>query len=66
MLEESLLNKKTESRKSPGGQWLGLHASTARDMGLIPGWGTQTPHAAQCQKKKKKNTEQKESYSVRP
>ena len=27
------------------GQWLRLHASTARDMGSIPGWGTKSPHA---------------------
>ena len=26
-------------------QWLGLCASTARDMGSIPGWGTKIPHA---------------------
>ena len=43
MLEESLLNKKTESRKSPGGQWLGLHASTARDTGSNPCQGTKIP-----------------------
>ena len=33
--------------------WLGLYASTARDMGLTSGWGTQTPYAAQTVKKKK-------------
>ena len=26
-------------------QWLRLHASSARGMGLIPGWGTKIPHA---------------------
>ena len=26
-------------------QWLGLHASTAGDMGSIPGWGTRNLHA---------------------
>ena len=43
MLEESLLNKKTESRKFPGGQWLGCHASTARDTGSNPCQGTKMP-----------------------
>ena len=27
-------------------QWLGLHASTARDLGSIPGRGTKIPQAA--------------------
>ena len=27
-------------------QWLRLQASTVEDVGLIPGWGTKTPHAA--------------------
>ena len=37
-------------------QWLELHASTAGDMDLIPGWGTKIPQAAwHGQKKKKKN-----------
>ena len=27
-------------------QWLGLWASTAGGVGLIPGWGTKIPHAA--------------------
>ena len=26
-------------------QWLRLCASTAGDVGLIPGWGTKIPHA---------------------
>ena len=26
-------------------QWLRLCASSARDVGLIPGWGTKIPHA---------------------
>ena len=30
------------------GQWLSRHASKARAMGLIPGWGTNIPHAVQC------------------
>ena len=35
-------------------QWLGLHASTAGGMRLIPGRGTKMPHAASAAKKKKK------------
>ena len=35
-------------------QWLGLHASTAGGMGLIPGRGTEMLCAAWCSKKKKK------------
>ena len=34
-------------------QWLGLHASTAGGMSLIPGWGTKIRHAAWCSQKKK-------------
>ena len=29
-------------------QWLRIHVSSARGAGLIPGWGTKIPHAAQC------------------
>ena len=36
-------------------QWLGLCASTAGGTGLIPGWATRIPYAAQHSKKKKKN-----------
>ena len=35
------------------GQWLGLHASTARGPGLIPGWGTKILQAVWCGQKKK-------------
>ena len=35
-------------------QWLRLHASNARDMGLIPCRGTKIPCASTCSKKKKK------------
>ena len=39
-------------------QWLGLHASTAKGMGVIPGWGTWIPYAAwHSQKKKEKKNE---------
>ena len=37
-------------------QWLRLHTSNTRGMGLIPGWGTEMPHATQRGKKKKKAT----------
>jgi len=33
-------------------QWLRLYTSTARGVGLIPGWGTKTLHAIQKEKKK--------------
>ena len=39
---------------SPEVQWLKLHTSTARSMGLIPSWGTKILHAMQRGKKKKK------------
>ena len=32
-------------------QWLGLHTFTAMALGLIPGWGTKIPQAAQCGQK---------------
>ena len=35
-------------------QWLRLHASNAGGMGLIPGWGTNIPHASPCGKKGEK------------
>ena len=38
---------------SPEVQWLKLHTSTARSMGLTPGWGTKILHAMQRGKKKK-------------
>ena len=36
-------------------QWLGLRASTAGSVGLIPGQETKTPHAVWCDQKKKIN-----------
>lgn len=52
-------NQKSKQRKShegshlkgnaggvPGGQWLGLHASTVGNMGLIPDQGAKILHAA--------------------
>ena len=39
------------SNSSSGGflavQWLSLHASSAGDTGLTPGWGTEIPYAMQ-------------------
>ena len=36
-----------DERTSPAVQWFKLYTSTARGMGLKPGWGTKIPHAAQ-------------------
>ena len=53
-----LISLKKEEGTSPVVQWLRLHASTAGDMGLIPGRGTKIPHAAgHSHKRKKKNKE---------
>ena len=38
-------------------QWLGLHTSTAGDVGSIPAWGTRVPYATRCQPKKNKYVE---------
>ena len=38
---------------SPVVQWLGLHAFTAKGMGLIPGRGAKIPQAKWCGQKKK-------------
>ena len=38
-------------------QWLRLCASNARGVGLIPGWGTKIPQAAQYGREKKKKKE---------
>ena len=35
-------------------QWLGLGASTAGGMGLIPGWGTKIPYTMRHSQKKRK------------
>ena len=35
-------------------QWLGLHASTAGGIGLIPGQRTKTLHASRCGQTKNK------------
>ena len=46
-LEELVLSCKIENVKGTSlvVQWLSLQASTAGDMGLIPGQGTKIPHA---------------------
>ena len=41
-------------RNSLAVQWLGLHASTARVTGLIPGWGTKVLQAMLHGQKNKK------------
>ena len=38
-------------------QCLGLHASSAGDMGSVSGQGTKIPRAAQCNQKKKEDTD---------
>ena len=38
-------------------QWLGLHAFIAVGTGLIPGQGTNIPHAIQPKKKKERERE---------
>ena len=42
---------KTTLRTSLEVQWLGLRASTAGDMGSIPGQGTKNPQAARHSQK---------------
>ena len=39
---------------SPAVQWLGLHTSPAKDLGLIPGWETKISQVAQHGQKKRK------------
>ena len=34
-------------------QWLGLHSLTAKNSGLIPGWGTKILQAMWCSQEKK-------------
>ena len=36
-------------------EWLRLHASTAKSMSLIPGWGTKILHATQHDQEKQTN-----------
>ena len=48
-----VINKNKYEETSLAVQWLRLHASSARGMGLIPGWGTKTPHAMSCSQKMK-------------
>ena len=42
-------------------QWLGLHTSTARDTGLIPGQGTKTLQAARHSLKKTQRNKNKKT-----
>ena len=43
-------------------QWLRLHASTAVDMGSIPGWGTKIPHAIWPKKEKERKEKRVEAH----
>ena len=45
--DEEVRHKLGIGRTSLAVQWFKLCTSTARGMGLIPGWGTKIPHAAQ-------------------
>ena len=38
-------NKEWKKRGFPSGPGVRLHTSTSGGTGLIPGWGTKTPHA---------------------
>ena len=40
-------------------QWLGLHASTAKGTGSIPGQGTKIPQAVWCSQKTERKKENK-------
>ena len=42
-------------------QWLRLCSSTAEGMGVIPGQGTQVPHAVQHEQKKRERERKKEA-----
>ena len=46
-------------------QWLRLHSSTARDVGLIPGRGAKITHAACSQKEKRKMNKIKLKYNMK-
>ena len=41
---------------SPGGLVVKISPSNAGGVGSIPGWGAKIPHASGLKKKKKKNT----------
>ena len=45
-------------------QWLRLFTSTAGVTGLVPGWGTNIPHAVQPRNLKKKKKKKKFLYTV--
>ena len=54
VLEMKRIKRQTKTRNCLVIHWLGLHASPARYMGLIPGWETKILHASWCGKKRKK------------
>ena len=45
---KNLVLKNGFAGTSPAVQWLRLHASCARDIGLIPGRGSKIPYAMRC------------------
>ena len=45
-------------------QWLGVHVSTARGMGSIPGQGSKIPQATQCSQKERKKEMKKEKKTL--
>ena len=51
-----ILQLKMENRDFPGSLVVKIHASNGGGMGLVPGWGTQIPHATSySQEKKERN-----------
>ena len=57
--------KQEQHGKSLAVQWLGLHPSTARGTGSIPGQGTKILHTAHHSQKKKKNNKSASRITVR-
>ena len=47
-------------------QWLRLHASISRCMGLIAGQGTKNPHATWRPKKEKKKVYEEKKFRTEP
>ena len=55
-------NKEWKKRVFPSDPGVRLHASTAGGTGLIPGWGTKTPHATWHGQEKLKRMEKDIPY----
>ena len=47
-------------------QWLRLHTSKARGMGLIPGWGTKVSGVTRHSRKIKSQLKKKNSFLKKP